>query len=198
MPHFARDPVTTAAQVITALQTIISRELDPLVAGVISVTTVHGGSTYNVIPEEVRLTGTIRSLTLAGLKALQTRVTEVATNVAAAHRCTAEVSFPGNDYPPTDNDPHAWGLSQQIGRDLLGDAGVKTLEAVMGGEDFAYYVQGGVPGCFVALGIRNQELGAIHSVHTPQFLVDEAALPLGAAMHVEFAMRSLSELAATK
>ncbi len=198
MPHFARDPVTTAAQVITALQTIISRELDPLVAGVISVTTVHGGSTYNVIPEEVRLTGTIRSLTLAGLKALQTRVTEVATHVAAAHRCTAEVSFPGNDYPPTDNDPHAWGLSQQIGRDLLGDAGVKTLEAVMGGEDFAYYVQGGVPGCFVALGIRNQELGAIHSVHTPQFLVDEAALPLGAAMHVEFAMRSLSELAATK
>ncbi len=194
MPHLAIDPVTTAAQVITALQTIISRELDPLGSGVISITMVHGGAAYNVIPEEVRLHGTIRSLTLTGLKALQARVTEVATNLAAAQRCTAEVSFPGNDYPPTDNDPALWELSQQIGRDLLGTNSVKTLEPVMGGEDFAYYVQHGVPGCFVALGIRNESLGSIHSVHTPQFLVDEAALPLGTAMHVEFAVRSLAEL----
>lgn len=198
MPHLARDPVTTAAQVITALQTIISRELDPLSAGVISITMVHGGAAYNVIPEEVRLHGTIRSLTLTGLKALQARVTEVATNVAAAQRCSAEVSFPGNDYPPTDNDPHAWELSQQIGRDLLGATSVKTLEPVMGGEDFAYYVQNGVPGCFVALGIRNEALGSVHSVHTPQFLVDESALPIGTAMHVEFAMRSQAELAGMK
>ncbi len=196
MPHLAIDPVTTAAQVITAMQTIISRELDPLKAGVISITMVHGGAAYNVIPEEVRLHGTIRSLTLSGLKALQTRVTEVATHVAAAQRCTAEVTFPGNDYPPTDNDPHAWELSQQIGRDLLGSSSVHTLDPVMGGEDFAYYVQNGVPGCFVALGIRNEAFGSVHSVHTPQFLVDEAALPIGTALHVEFALRSQAELAA--
>lgn len=194
MPHLAIDPVTTAAQVITALQTVISRELDPLGSGVISITMVHGGAAYNVIPEEVRLRGTIRSLTLTGLKALQARVTQVATHVAAAQRCTAEVLFPGNDYPPTDNDPALWELSQKIGRDLLGTNSVKTLEPVMGGEDFAYYVQHGVPGCFVALGIRNESLGSVHSVHTPQFLVDEAALPLGTAMHVEFAVRSLAEL----
>lgn len=195
MPHLTRDPIPAAAQVITALQTIISRELDPLEAGVISVTTVHGGSAYNVIPMEVRLQGTIRSLTLAGLKALQQRVTEVATGIAGAHRCTAAVTFPGNDYPPTVNDAHGWQLAQQIGGELLGASAVRTLKPVMGGEDFAYYVERGVPGCFVALGIRNEELGSIHSVHTPRFLVDEAALPLGTAMHVEFATRSLAELA---
>ncbi len=194
MPHLARDPVTAAAQVILSLQTIVSRELDPLNSGVISITMVHAGTAYNVIPEEVQLHGTIRSLTMKGLKQMQQRVTEVATNVATAQRCTAEVTFPGNDYPPTDNDPHAWKLSQQIGADLVGASAVTTINPVMGGEDFAYYVQNGVPGCFVALGIRNETLGSVHSVHTPQFFVDEAALPLGTAMHVEFATRSLAEL----
>lgn len=194
MPHFARDPIIAAAQLITALQTIVSRELDPIRSGVVSITMLNAGTAYNVIPDQVTLRGTIRSLTMDGLKMMQQRVQELANHVALGHRCTAEVDFPGNDYPPTVNDAHAWALSQQIGADLLGAEHVKTIDPVMGGEDFAYYVQNGVPGCFVALGIRNSEIGAVHSVHTPDFWVDEAALPVGTALHVEFAMRSLAEL----
>lgn len=194
MPHFARDPIIAAAQLITSLQTIVSRELDPIRSGVVSITMLNAGTAYNVIPDQVTMRGTIRSLTMDGLKMMQQRVRELANHVALGHRCTAEVDFPGNDYPPTVNDAHAWELSQQIGADLLGAEHVKTIDPVMGGEDFAYYVQNGVPGCFVALGIRNSEIGAVHSVHTPDFWVDEAALPVGTALHVEFAMRSLAEL----
>ena len=77
---------------------------------------------------------------------------------------------------------------------LLGESAIETIDQPsMGGEDFAFYTEQ-VPGCFVAVGVRNEEQGAIHSVHHPKFKVDEDALPLGAALHVAFAMRSLEEL----
>jgi len=195
LPQFTRDPIPTAAQIILGLQTVISRELDPLDAGVISVTCIEGGSAYNVIPERVTLRGTIRSLTSAGLVHLQQRLTAMAQSLAAAHRCEVAVSFPGHAYPPTVNDAHCWELSQQIGREFLGPDQVSTLPPVMGGEDFAYYVERGVPGCFVALGVRNERLGCILAVHTPRFQADEAALPIGTALHVAFALRSQAELA---
>lgn len=194
MPHHTHDPVPVAGQIIVSLQTIVSRELDPLDSGVVSITCLHGGSAYNVIPNEVRLNGTIRSLTLQGLHHLQERVTAIASSIATAHRCEAIVAFPGNAYPPTVNDADCWELSRSIGQTWLGDDHVHEVSPVMGGEDFAFYVQRGVPGCFVALGIRNEAEGCTHSVHTPWFKVDESALPLGTALHVEFALRSQQEL----
>jgi IAA-amino acid hydrolase len=192
-PHLAIDPVTTAAKVIGELQTIVSRETDPLDSAVISVTTIHAGEAYNVIPQEVRMTGTIRSLTLSGMRLLQDRIREVVTHVAAANRCEAVVEFPGNDYPPTVNDGHCWNLAQEIGREALGDDNVGELPPVMGGEDFAYYAQR-IPGCFVGLGTGNEADDAVYSVHHPKFKVDESALPIGTALHVAFALRSLEEL----
>ena len=194
MPHYAIDPVTTAAKIVCDLQTIISRELNPLESGVISTTTIHGGEAYNVIPPEVKLSGTIRALTMEQLRAFQDRTREIATQVAAAHRCEARVSFPGNDYPPTVNDEHCWGLAQQIGADLLGSSNVSESPPVMGGEDFAFYTER-IPGCFVGLGVRNEAIEATYSVHHPQFKVDEDALPIGSALHVALALRSLEELA---
>lgn len=193
MPHMTVDPVTTAAKIVCDLQTILSRELDPLDSGVISITTMHGGEAFNVIPPSVRLTGTIRSLTRSGMEALQQRVWDVATHVAMAHRCEARVEFPGHDYPATVNDPHCWEVAGAIGRELAGAGSVQELPPVMGGEDFAYYLER-VPGVFVALGTRNENQDAAYSVHHPRFKVDEDALPLGAAMHVNFALRSLAEL----
>lgn len=195
MPSYAIDPVVTAAKVITELQTIVSRELDPLDAGVISICAVHGGEVYNVIPTEVKLLGTIRSLSSAGMTFLQGRVKEIAEHVAKANRCTAEVTFPGHDYPPTRNDGHCWDLAQEIGRDFLGADNVVELPPTMGGEDFAYYTEQ-VPGCFVGLGVRNEQEGATYSVHHPRFKLDERALPIGSALHVAFALRSLAELGA--
>lgn len=193
MPHLTIDPIPTAAKIVTELQTLISRELDPLAAGVISITSIHGGETFNVIPPEIRLQGTVRALTLVELRQLQDRVQEVAGQIAAANRCTATIEHPGHDYPPTLNDEHCWELARQIGTDLLGSDQVSESPPIMGGEDFAYYTEV-VPGCFVGLGVRNESIGAEYSVHHPRFKVDEDALAIGAAVHVEFAVRSLAEL----
>jgi IAA-amino acid hydrolase len=193
MPHLSIDPVTTAAKIITELQTIISRELDPLESGVISITSVHGGEAYNIIPMEMKLRGTVRALTLNQLNAFQERIQEMAEFIAKANRCEAEVSFPGYNYPPTVNDEHCWQLAQEISGELLGEGSVNESPPIMGGEDFAYYTEK-VPGCFVGLGVRNEEIGAEFNVHHPRFKVDEDALPIGAALHVAFAVRSLDEL----
>ncbi len=193
MPHLAVDPVVTAAKVIGDLQTIVSRELDPLDSGVVSITAIHGGEIFNVIPPSVRMIGTLRSLTRSGIELLQERVQEIATHVALANRCEARVEFPGTGYPPTVNDRHCWETAGELGRDLLGEAAVNELAPVMGAEDFAFYLER-IPGCFVALGTRNESQDAVYSVHHPKFKADEAALPLGAALHVAFALRSLAEL----
>ena len=194
MPHLTVDPVCTAAKIVVELQTIISREVDPLQSGVVSVTSFHGGETTNVIPGEVRLSGTMRSQTLEGLLFLQRRIREFVEGIAAVHRCRARVEFPGTNFPATVNTPALWDLAREIGGELLGAESVQESPPVMGGEDFAFYTQQ-VPGCFIGLGIRNEELGSTWGLHHPRFLVDEAALPLGTALHAEFALRSLRELA---
>ena len=195
MPQAAIDPVATSAAIVVGLQTIISRELDPLEAGVISVTSIHGGEAFNVIPPEVQMIGTIRSLTSKGLQRLQERVREVAGQIAAAHRCQAVVTFPGHDYPATVNDETCWSLARTIAGELVGPQSVVDVTPFMGGEDFAYFLER-VPGCFVVLGIRNEAKGAVQGVHHPQFVVDEDALPIGTALHASFALRSLAALAA--
>ena len=191
-PHLCIDPVVTSAKVITELQSIISRELDPLDSGVISITTIHGGEAYNVIPPEVQLRGTIRALTMDRFRWLQERAKTVITHIAAANGCEADVTFPGNDYPPTVNDAAVWDSVQNFAGEMLGRDAVQEVPATMGGEDFAFYTEE-VPGCFVALGIRNEELGCTFGVHHPCFKVDEAALPIGAALHTAFALQALGQ-----
>ncbi|MCH7726449.1 MAG: amidohydrolase [Planctomycetes bacterium] len=196
MPHLAIDPVSTAAKIVTELQTIISRELDPLDSGVISITSIHGGEVFNVIPPDVRMLGTVRALTMSQLRHFQQRIRDVATHIAQAHQCEAAVEFPGHDYPPTVNDQHCWNVAQEIGSELLGKDNVTESPPIMGGEDFAYYTEA-IEGCFVGLGIRNESIDAEYNVHHPKFKVDEDALPIGSALHVAFALRSLEELNAS-
>ncbi len=193
MPHLAIDPVQATAQVITSLQSIVSREADPLNSGVVSITAIHGGEASNVIPSEVQLRGTVRALTMENLVWIQGRVQEMAGGVAAAHGCKANVQFPGNDYPPTVNNPETWAFTWRLAGDLLGEDKIEELAPVMGGEDFAYYTER-IPGCFVALGIADDEKGTGVSVHHPMFKVDEDALPLGTALHVQFATGMLEKL----
>ena len=176
-PHHTIDPVVTGSKIIVELQTIISRELSPLESGVISITMTKAGNACNVIPSTMELEGTIRSLTLEGILKLQTRVKEVAESIAIANRCKAEVTFPGNDYPPTINDAECWNLGKTAAIEILGDAQVAEMGPIMGGEDFAYYTQE-IPGCFSFLGVGNAEINAVYDVHHPMFKVDEEALPL--------------------
>jgi len=192
-PHNTIDPIITGSKIVVELQSIISRELNPLESGVISVTMMNGGDTWNVIPSTMELQGTIRSLTLEGLLNLQKRVKEVSESIALANRCEAEVTFPGHDYPPTVNDVSCWELGKSVGKEILGQDKVIDMSPIMGGEDFAYYTQE-IPGCFAFLGVSNPEIDAIYDVHHPMFKVDEEALPLGSAIHVNCALKSLSNL----
>ena len=193
VPQLTKDPVLTSARIITNLQSIISRELDPLESGVVSITVVNGGNASNVIPSEVKVKGTLRSLTMDGLKELQKRVKEIAEGIAQTHGCEANVEYVGNDYPPTVNDSEMWKFAKNIGIELLGDDNVSDLDAVMGGEDFAYYTEK-VKGCFVVLGMNNPDIDATYSVHHPMFKADEDALHIGTALHTIFALKSLEEL----
>ena len=193
VPQLAKDPVLTSARIITNLQSIISRELDPLESGVVSITVINGGNASNVIPSEVKVKGTLRSLTMDGLKELQKRVKEIAEGIAQTHGCEATVEYVGNDYPPTVNDSEMWKFAKNVGIELLGDDNVSDLDAVMGGEDFAYYTEK-VKGCFVVLGMNNPDIDATYSVHHPMFKADEDALHIGTALHTIFALKSLEEL----
>jgi IAA-amino acid hydrolase len=141
----------------------------------------------------MELQGTIRSLTLEGLLTLQKRVKEVSESIAIANRCEAEVIFPGHDYPPTINDINCWEIGKSVGKEILGQDKVIDMPPIMGGEDFAYYTQK-IPGCFAFLGVSNPEIDAIYDVHHPMFKVDEEALHLGSAIHVNYALKSLSNL----
>lgn len=193
VPQLTKDPVLTSARIITNLQSIISRELDPLDSGVVSITVINGGNASNVIPSEVKVKGTLRSLTMDGLKELQKRVKEISEGIAQTHGCEAIVEYVGNDYPPTVNDSEMWKFAKNVGIELLGDENVSDLDAVMGGEDFAYYTEK-VKGCFVVLGMNNPDIDATYSVHHPMFKADEDALHIGTALHTIFALKSLEEL----
>ena len=193
VPQLTKDPVLTSARIITNLQSIVSRELDPLDSGVVSITVINGGNASNVIPSDVVVKGTLRSLTMDGLRELQKRVKEIAEGIAQTHGCEAIVEYVGNDYPPTVNDSDMWKFAKGIGIDLLGDENVSDLDAVMGGEDFAYYTEK-VKGCFVVLGMNNPDIDATYSVHHPMFKADEDALHIGTALHTIFALKSLEEL----
>lgn len=188
MPHLAIDPVVAMAAIVTALQTIVSRERDPLSSNVVTISAVHAGKTFNVIPDSVEITGTLRSHSESEQESNQQRIVEIAQGIAGAHRCTAEVSFPGTMYPPTINHGPAVDITRDVVRELLGPDGLIACPQTMGGEDFSFFARE-VSACFAALGIGDAKKGTNVSLHNPHFAVDEDVLSIGAALHVGFAMR---------
>ena len=185
LPHLCVDPVVTAAKIITSLQSIISREQNALEPAVVSVTAITAGSSYNVIPEEVTIKGTIRSMCSENRDQLKVRLAEAASGIALADRCQADFVSVGEDYPVTFNDPDLWDAVHRFGEGLVGEGNFELCDPLLGGEDFAYYGQY-APTCFVALGCGNEEEGCTYGLHHPQFKVDENALHLGTALHLAF------------
>jgi amidohydrolase len=191
MPHTTADPVACAAKIVVELQTIVSRETDPFDPTVVTVASIHGGDAFNVIPETVRMTGTIRSLSLDGLLRVKQRVEDVARGIAAVNRCAASVSYPIQDHPPTTNAEAAWRLASRAAADVVGAGGVHRMDPILGAEDFAFYQQR-IPGCFTFIGVSDAGWHTRYGVHHEKFTVDEAALPIGAAVHVATALEALS------
>jgi len=188
-PHRAADPVVAAAQVVLALQTLVSREVSPLDSAVLTVGAIHGGQAFNVIPDEVTLTGTVRTFDAALRRSIPDRVRRIAGGVASALQCEAEVEVrPGN--PPVVNDAAVAGLARRAAVRVVGEENVLEPEPTMGGEDMAVYFER-VPGCFVFVGSANPARGLDQPHHSPRFDFDEAALAIGCEFMVQVAEEAL-------
>lgn len=179
-PHQTVDTVLVAAQLITSLQTIISRNRNPQNPSVLSICSIQGGNTTNVIPSEVKLMGTFRAMDEIWRFKAHELMMQQAKGLAIS--TGAEIDFRVDiGYPTVDNEPllteAAWKLAYQY----MGVANVEETELRMGAEDFGYYAQV-IPGCFFRLGVRNESIDAIHNVHTPVFKVDESAIEHGVGM----------------
>ncbi len=178
------DAIVIAAQVISALQTIISRNVDARDAAVLSLGTIEGGAIANVMANRVELTGTVRCLEAAVRERVLERLRETAEGVAAGLGGRAEVNIePG--YEPLINDDAMVEIARQNAIALVGEENTTVFpRSNMGVEDFAYFTQK-VPGAFYSLGVRNEERGIVHPVHHEGFDIDEEALAYGVALQVQ-------------
>ncbi len=183
-PHKAVDTIPCAAATVLALQNVAARETDPLASIVLTIGTIEGGYRNNVIADRVAMTGTIRTHDPAVRQAAHHKLRRIVENVAAAYDARAELQIMYG-YPPVINHPALAAAFAGYARDVAG-LPVEVPAPTMGGEDFAYFAQR-APGLLVRLGIYDQEVGSIHSGHSPQFRFDEGALPIGIRTLVAFA-----------
>ena len=173
---------------VTALQTISSRNIRPLDPVVVSVTQFHAGTTYNIIPGQALLTGTVRTLSPGVQDQAEKRLREIAIAIAGAHGCTAEVHY-RREYPPTINDAGAVETFRTVAREAFGPAHVLEIDdPVMGGEDFAFYAQK-VPACFFVLGLVPDGAGDVAELHQPMFNFNDDAMVHGIEMFCRLALR---------
>jgi amidohydrolase len=179
-PHLTVDPVMCAVQVITALQTIVSRNVDPLESAVLSVTMLKASDADNIISQKVELRGTFRAFTMEVRELLERRIAEISEAVCAAMGCTVEIEIRHGTIP-TVNHPEVSArlrrrFAQMVGEDKL-DTGVRT----MGAEDMALLMDD-IPGMYFFLGSSNAARGLDYGHHHPRFDFDESVLPLGVAL----------------
>jgi amidohydrolase len=186
-PHESIDPVTAAAQVVTGLQHVVSRTVDPIERAVVSVTRIHAGTADNIIPEVVELGGTVRTFTSEVRSTVRVAMERLIEGIAQAHGCTATFVYV-EGYDPVVNDEHASALVEAAIREELGDDAVFVPEPIMGGEDFSAYLKA-ARGAFFIVGAGGE---GNFPHHHPRFDWDESALRNGIAVFVRLALDYLS------
>ncbi|HUC40564.1 MAG TPA: amidohydrolase [Gemmatimonadales bacterium] len=189
-PHQTIDPVLVAAHVITALQSLVSRRRDPLSEAVVSVTEVHAGRAFNVIPDRAHLRGTVRTFGGSFFEAAPQLVEQTAAGVAAAFGAQASVNYHRLSAPLFNNEELS-GLMRDVAAELLGAGGVRQGVRTMGGEDMAFFLER-VPGCFAFVGSAPKH-GRPSPHHSPTFDIDEESLVIGAELLTQTAIRYLSD-----
>lgn len=185
-PHRALDPIVAAAHAVVALQAVVSRSVDPIQPAVVTVGSFHAGSAPNVIPDDARLEGTLRSFDPDVRRVLRERVRDTIDGCARAAGCAAEFDLrPG--YPAVVNDPAAVERVRRVAKEVFGADRVVETEPMAAAEDFAYFLER-VPGAFVFLGAGNAARGITAPHHAPSFDIDESILPRGAELLARLAM----------
>ncbi|PBB95704.1 amidohydrolase [Mesorhizobium sp. WSM3862] len=189
-PSEGVDAIAVACSMVSELQKIVSREIDPYDPLVISITSIEGGSAYNVIAAEARLKGTIRSGHESTRQHAWKRLRQVVEGLASSHNASAEVDLRRGE-PPVINDPDMVELIRRTGASLLGQDNILSAAGWTAADDFAFYSEK-CPSVYFRLGIRNEKLGAIYPLHHPRFRVDEQALSMGAVVLCNAARNFLS------
>ena len=179
-PQTCIDPILIASHLVTALQQIISRNNNPFEPSVLSITSIHGGTTTNVIPDEVKLMGTFRAMNEKWRKKAHQLIERTTKELVAAMGGTVELNI-DKGYPVVFNDEQLHEKAKRLAEQFSGNENVEETEMRMGAEDFGYYSQL-IPGCFYRLGTGNKEKGISAGVHTPHFNIDENAIEIGIGM----------------
>ena len=192
-PYSSLDPIVVAAEIVIALQTMVTRRIDVFDPAVVTIAQITAGTTNNIIPESVFLFGTIRTVTEETREKVRAGVRRVAEGIAAAHGATAEVDLePG--YPVTINDPEYTAFVSETARSLIGPDRVKEMKApIMGGEDFSYVLQQ-VPGAMAFLGGRpaSEDPDTAPQNHSNVVVFDEEPMIVGVALYASVAIRHLT------
>lgn len=189
VPQLAVDPIVAAAQVVTGLQTVVSRNVGPMDTAVVTVGGIHGGDAFNIIPPQVDMTGTIRTFQPSTRETVIQRTRELIEGVAAACGASSKLVIQSLT-PPVINDPEITTITKQAAEIIVGKDSVHEGERTMGSEDAAFFMEE-VPGCYFFIGAANKEkgLGAPH--HNPHFDFDEEALVIGLAVMAQAASHYL-------
>jgi len=189
IPHEAVDSIVVSSQVVTALQTIGSREIAPLAPSVVTIGTIKGGYGFNIIADFVEMEGTTRALDVDLQKTLPERIERIIKGVTSGMRADYEFEYTFH-YPVTINDEAMARLIEEVSAAVVGQENVVVFERTMGGEDMAFFLRE-VPGCYFFLGSSNKEKGLDQSHHSPQFNFDEEAMPIGVEIFARAAMKYL-------
>ncbi len=185
-PHTSIDPVVIASQIVMALQTIVSREIDPINPIVITVGKIHSGDVFNVIPENAELLGTVRTLDKNLAKTIPERIKRISENIANAFRGEAKSEYIFG-YPPLINSKEETEYVISVAKKVVGEKRVVKSPVSMGGEDMSYFLEK-AKGAFFWLGSMNKEKGLDKPHHSAYFDFDEDIMPIGTEMHVRIAL----------
>ena len=190
-PDTAIDPIVMASHVVTSLQSIVSREIKPVNPTVVTIGSIHGGTAQNIIPNEVKLGGIIRTMTNEDREFAKVRLKEIVNGICTTFRGSAEIEIE-ESYPCLYNDDNMVKILEDSAKNIIGAENVKVQKnPKLGVESFAYFANE-VPSVFYFLGIRNEEKGIIHPAHNSLFDIDEDALPIGVAIQCEVAINYLT------
>jgi hippurate hydrolase len=196
LPHNGSDPIYAISQLVSSLQSIITRNKKPVDTAVLSITQIHAGFATNVIPDDAWLGGTIRTFTTPVLDLIESRLFEITAGIAQAFNCQFEIDFQRN-YPPLINHPNETTFAQSVIKEQFGaDHFIEGIEPTMGSEDFAFMLEK-VPGCYVFIGngdgahrSAGHGMGPCH-LHNPSYDFNDQLLPIGSSYWVHLAQSFL-------
>jgi hippurate hydrolase len=193
MPYLALDPIPIACEIVTALQAMVTRRINPFDPVILTIAKIESGTTRNVIPETATLLGTLRSVSAQSRKIAREAIERTATKIAEAHGAKSDVVLT-QGYDPTINDGRMVSLAAGVAKDMLGDGGYITMPApIMGGEDWSYVLQR-VPGCMFFLGVapKSASWRDAAPLHSNRMTLEEEAMASGIALHAAVAERFLA------